>query len=192
MSNLLGRRRRAAAISQGFLCRYCRLPMWEWDPQSFASRYGLSLQQAMLLRCTAEHLRARQEGEGEAVPISPRLVCIAMCCGTGRGPRCRPRPTPPMCSEGWLAAAGSPAACWASCVSLCRWCAELKAGGSCVQAQGGPIPCLGRRACVPPALRERPACRTGVARSASRHPPRPTPGHPAFDAWALGCWLGLV
>lgn len=64
MSNLLGRRRRAAAISQGFLCRYCHLPMWEVDLQSFASRYGLSSRQAMLLRCTAEHLRARQEGGG--------------------------------------------------------------------------------------------------------------------------------
>lgn len=65
MSKLLVHRRIAAAASQGFLCIYCRLPMCEGDPDGFARRYGLSLRQALLLRCTAEHLRARQDGGGD-------------------------------------------------------------------------------------------------------------------------------
>lgn len=66
MSKLLARRRIAAATAQGFLCIYCRLPMCEGDTHAFARRYGLSLRQALLLRCTAEHLRARQDGGGDS------------------------------------------------------------------------------------------------------------------------------
>lgn len=49
---------------QGGRCFYCQLPMWlsiEEAP-GFAQRHGLSLVAAQTLRCTAEHMRARQDG----------------------------------------------------------------------------------------------------------------------------------
>lgn len=43
-------------------CYYCDEPMWLDDPSAFAERYGLTRRQARAHRCTAEHLRARQDG----------------------------------------------------------------------------------------------------------------------------------
>jgi hypothetical protein len=59
--NSLTRNRQSAASLQGYRCYYCGLPMWLDDPARFAALHGLSMRQARLLRCTAEHLRARSD-----------------------------------------------------------------------------------------------------------------------------------
>ena len=43
--------------------------MWLDHPDGFRSRYPLTLAQARLLRCTAEHLQARQDGGFEGAEV---------------------------------------------------------------------------------------------------------------------------
>jgi len=43
-------------------CCYCGCPMWQASPEQFAKHHGVSRQQARAFQCTAEHLRARQDG----------------------------------------------------------------------------------------------------------------------------------
>lgn len=43
-------------------CIYCELPMWLDSHEAFAKKYNLTSKEAMLFRCTAEHLRAKQDG----------------------------------------------------------------------------------------------------------------------------------
>ena len=64
MPTLLVCSRYTAFSRQSGRCLYCDFPMWLDDPDGFRSRYSLTLAQARLLRCTAEHLRARQNGCG--------------------------------------------------------------------------------------------------------------------------------
>lgn len=54
--------RRIAARKQAGLCIYCKQPMWDRNPEAFASRYGVPLDQVQQFRRTAEHLTARCEG----------------------------------------------------------------------------------------------------------------------------------
>lgn len=54
--------RKSAYLSQSGRCYYCNLPMWESDVESFTQAYKVSLRQAKLLKCTAEHLDARMDG----------------------------------------------------------------------------------------------------------------------------------
>jgi HNH endonuclease len=54
--------RHRAALHQRFRCYYCRLLIWIEDPNGFAARHKLTTVQTRLLRCTAEHLRARGDG----------------------------------------------------------------------------------------------------------------------------------
>lgn len=55
--------------------------MWERDPESFARRYGVTLEQAAQFRCTAEHLKAVQDGGRNT-----RWNIVAACqrCNHGR------------------------------------------------------------------------------------------------------------
>lgn len=57
--------RDAAYKAQGGRCCYCNLPMWRSTPQELAP-LGLRPKTATPLRCTAEHLVARQDGGGNA------------------------------------------------------------------------------------------------------------------------------
>lgn len=43
-------------------CIYCELPMWLDDPTAFAKKYKITIKQAKLFQCTAEHLKAKQDG----------------------------------------------------------------------------------------------------------------------------------
>lgn len=61
-SNIIQHNRKQAYLSQSKLCYYCGLPMWEDSQQTFRLNYKLSLKSSNLLRCTAEHLIARQDG----------------------------------------------------------------------------------------------------------------------------------
>ena len=58
----LARLRYSAYRAQSGRCFYCGLPMWVRDPESFAAAHRITLPQARLLQCTAEHLEARQDG----------------------------------------------------------------------------------------------------------------------------------
>ena len=67
--NLKKRRqlRRQAFQSQNCICFYCQLPMWEDAATDFCARFKLSARSAALLRCTAEHLCALQDGGQDTV-----------------------------------------------------------------------------------------------------------------------------
>lgn len=67
MTNRLASLRRQAARRQSYHCYYCNLPMWEKDPTTLIARLSLSKAQALLLRCTAEHLHAKSQGGPEMV-----------------------------------------------------------------------------------------------------------------------------
>lgn len=54
--------RNRKAARQRWTCTYCRQPMWRTDPEDFARRHCLTMEQAALFQVTAEHLRARRDG----------------------------------------------------------------------------------------------------------------------------------
>jgi hypothetical protein len=54
--------RRRAFLAQSGRCYYCDLPMWKEYKRRFALAYRITLDQAKPFRCTAEHLKAKQEG----------------------------------------------------------------------------------------------------------------------------------
>ncbi len=62
MPKLLAQLRTHAFQAQHGRCYYCGCPMWINDIASFAHAHGLTIGQARLLRATAEHLTARQDG----------------------------------------------------------------------------------------------------------------------------------
>jgi HNH endonuclease len=65
MTTEVQKSRNRAVIRQNNLCFYCRLPMWNGEDDSlsdFCEVYKFSTRQAVRLRCTAEHLRAIQDG----------------------------------------------------------------------------------------------------------------------------------
>ncbi len=61
-SKTLQKNRALAYESQRGLCYYCRQPMWTNQPEKFCNQYRISLKSAQLLKCTAEHVIARQDG----------------------------------------------------------------------------------------------------------------------------------
>lgn len=56
--------RKSAYIRQNGKCCYCGFAMWQNSPELFAKQHGITLKQARHFQCTAEHLRARQDGGG--------------------------------------------------------------------------------------------------------------------------------
>jgi len=87
MPKTLTRSRSAAFSRQSGRCWYCDLPMWLDHADGFRSRYPLTLAQARLLRCTAEHLRARQDGGGNA---PDNIVAACQKCNQTRHYRKNP------------------------------------------------------------------------------------------------------
>lgn len=62
MPTTLTKSRFKAYIQQAGLCIYCEQPIWLDDVQEFAKTYQISIKQAKVLKCTAEHLTAKQDG----------------------------------------------------------------------------------------------------------------------------------
>jgi len=60
-TTLIKSRFKAFNLQQG-RCIYCELPMWLANPQAFAMKYKTTLKEAKLFKCTAEHLKAKQDG----------------------------------------------------------------------------------------------------------------------------------
>ncbi len=65
-TTLIKSRLKAFNLQQG-LCIYCELPMWLDGPTVFAKKYKITTKQAKLFQCTAEHLKAKQDGESNIV-----------------------------------------------------------------------------------------------------------------------------
>jgi hypothetical protein len=90
MSSSLVRSRSKAFQRQSGRCIYCNLPMWSDHPEQFAQEYGITIRQARFLRCTGEHLRARQDGGTTA---QSNIAAACLYCNQGRHRRkCPPSP----------------------------------------------------------------------------------------------------
>ena len=84
MRSKVKRLRHKSALAQSYHCYYCGLPIWEREPKEFAKVHQLSLRQAMLLRCTAEHLHSRSEGGGDC---AKNIVAACTYCNGQRHKR---------------------------------------------------------------------------------------------------------
>lgn len=74
MVKTLSKLRRQAFARQHGRCFYCGMPIWESHGKAFARQLGISQAIARHLRCTAEHLRARQDG-GRDEPANIAAAC---------------------------------------------------------------------------------------------------------------------
>ena len=90
MLTQLVRHRKSAFIAQSHRCFYCDFPMWESDCMSFAQAHKISLSQAKLLKCTAEHLKARQDGGKDT---AKNIVAACQWCNQRRH-RIKQAPSP--------------------------------------------------------------------------------------------------
>lgn len=81
MANTLARRRHSAYLVQLGRCYYCGLPMWEDDLESFCRARKIEHCHAERLRCTAEHLHARQDGGLDTVE---NIVAACIHCNHSR------------------------------------------------------------------------------------------------------------
>lgn len=86
MPNRYKSARNAAFKAQGGRCCYCHLPMWQSSPAELAC-LGLRPRSASPLRCTAEHLVARQDGGKNA---RSNLAAACLFCNRGRHRRKQP------------------------------------------------------------------------------------------------------
>lgn len=87
MTNRVASLRRQAARRQSYHCYYCNLPMWEKDSTTLIARLSLSKAQALLLRCTAEHLHAKSQG---GLDSSANIVAACHFCNRNRHAAKRP------------------------------------------------------------------------------------------------------
>jgi len=94
MSKSIKNKRHAAYVAQSCRCFYCTAPMWEGGPDQFALKYGITLRQARLLCCTAEHLTPRSEGGSNA---AENIAAACLHCN-----RTRHRAHKPLASHAYL------------------------------------------------------------------------------------------
>lgn len=80
---------------QAGCCFYCGRPMWIDDVRSFSRQFGISLKQARVRQCTAEHLKARCDGGS-----CRRDNIVAACLHCNRRRHRRKKPLSP---ERWRA-----------------------------------------------------------------------------------------
>ena len=81
MTRSLIHRRNTAFSHQSGRCYYCEVPMWPDNPVEFAAKYGMTSGQARSLRCTAEHLVARQDGGSNS---RSNIVAACWFCNSHR------------------------------------------------------------------------------------------------------------
>lgn len=75
-------KRKRAFDAQGRRCYYCKCLMWlGHEGRKFREQHSLTKKQARELRCTAEHLRARCDGGGNA---EGNIVAACRRCNGGR------------------------------------------------------------------------------------------------------------
>lgn len=73
--------RNASFKAQNGVCYYCQQPMWRDHPDAFARQHLISVRQARFLQATAEHLRPRSEGGGNA---RTNIVAACFFCNSTR------------------------------------------------------------------------------------------------------------
>lgn len=83
LSNL----RHRAFVKQKALCYYCRMPMWESSPDSFAATHEITRAQARNFQCTAEHLHAKCDGGKDS---AFNIVAACFRCNNRRHKCTRP------------------------------------------------------------------------------------------------------
>lgn len=87
MITSLAHPRSIAFSRQSGHCFYCNLPMWQCDPSEFIKKYNISVRQAMRLRCTGEHLKARCIG---GTASQTNIVAACFFCNHTRHKSKRP------------------------------------------------------------------------------------------------------
>lgn len=90
MQSNIVRRRHSSYIAQSGLCYYCHYPLWESDLNSFAREHNIPASKAESLKCTAEHLDARQDGGNNS---KQNIVAACLRCNQMRH-RMKPAPNP--------------------------------------------------------------------------------------------------
>lgn len=83
----LRKKRQFAFERQNGRCYYCNFLMWIDNAEPFAEKYRISVKQAHALRCTAEHLSARQDGGGNS---TANIVAACRHCNQQRHKRKAP------------------------------------------------------------------------------------------------------
>ena len=73
--------RKRHAAEQQHRCFYCSFPMWVDDGDGFARRHGISRAEAKRFQCTAEHLKALQDGGTSRVD---NIVAACRFCNQNR------------------------------------------------------------------------------------------------------------
>ncbi len=81
VSTTLTKSRSKAFKQQHGRCIYCELPMWLENPKAFAIRYNITHKQTKLFQCTAEHLKAKQDGGKDG---AKNIVAACYCCNQRR------------------------------------------------------------------------------------------------------------
>lgn len=81
MPNRIQKSRKIAYTRQDGFCYYCGQPTWLENPELFASQYKLTRKSAELLRCTAEHLKAKSDGGSNS---SKNIVAACKYCNQHR------------------------------------------------------------------------------------------------------------
>lgn len=81
MARTLVKLRRQALADQHGRCFYCSLPVWEQNCRAFARQYGIPKGIARDLRCTAEHLIARQD---RGQDVEENIVAACRWCNLQR------------------------------------------------------------------------------------------------------------
>lgn len=90
MSKKTRKLRGKALILQQGKCYYGGSPIWDSGLSTFAATHAITLRQAALLRCTAEHLKARSDGGSDSVSN-----VVAACLYCNRSRHSRPSPMSP-------------------------------------------------------------------------------------------------
>lgn len=84
MTRSISRARMLAFQRQQGRCCYCGMPMWLKTPDELTSRFAVTVRQAQILQCTAEHIHARCDGGGNA---ASNIAGSCRYCNHGRHAR---------------------------------------------------------------------------------------------------------
>jgi 5-methylcytosine-specific restriction endonuclease McrA len=85
--NHLKKLRKTAFTKQNGKCCYCGFRMWQDSAESFAKQHGITVEQARVFQCTAEHLTARQDGGKDK---EPNIAAACWFCNQDRHHRAKP------------------------------------------------------------------------------------------------------
>ena len=81
MSDCIKENRLAAFKKQAGKCYYCSYPMWLINPEGFSNKHKITLAQAKMFQCTAEHLTARCDGGKDN---KKNIVAACLYCNNTR------------------------------------------------------------------------------------------------------------